>query len=201
MPIRKFTFAPGEYYHCYNRGVDKRVIFTDSDDYSYFLRSLRAYNTSKVSGKLRLNENREAVDPPVTILAYCLLPNHFHLLLRCNTEAGIGKYLQRVSGGYTMYFNQKDSRSGSLFQGKFKASHIESDQDLRQTLAYVAHNHLVHNISDPALYRSSINTRDTLVRGLASNFTSNFQVEVVDIIKTMRQEGEFSQVRGKTSNL
>ena len=140
--MRKVIFSESEYYHCYNRGVDSRKIFTNQQDYTYFLKTLRNFNTSEVLGKLRLQENREPINPPVTILSYCLLPNHYHLVLRCNDGPGLSKYMQRVSGGYTMYFNQKDNRSGSLFQGPFKAKHLQTDQDLRQVLAYVHNNNI-----------------------------------------------------------
>jgi REP element-mobilizing transposase RayT len=186
MAVRPFTFAVNEHYHCFNRGVDKRVIFVDQQDYIYFLQLLKHLNTSDVLGSLRLHKNKGPVDPPVTMLSYCLLPNHYHLILRSNIDGGVSKYLQRIAGGYTMYFNQKYERTGSLFQGKFKAKHIESDQDLRQMLAYVRYNYIVHEINDTALYRSGLNTKDDLVRGLASNFQEEAQKEVVGIIKEMR---------------
>lgn len=186
MAIRPFAFAIDEHFHCFNRGVDKRTIFIDEQDYSYFLQLLRYLNTSEALGSLRLHKNKPQINPLVTILSYCLLPNHYHLLLRSNRDGGISKYLQRVAGGYTMYFNQKYVRSGSLFQGKFKANHIENDQGLRQVLAYVRYNYLVHNIEDTALYRSGLNTKDDLVRGLASNFSVEAQREVIDIIKELR---------------
>lgn len=187
MASRPYAFAPGEIYHCYNRGVDKRTIFQDQQDYVYFLKMLRYFNTSKVLGKLRLLEFHEPIDPPVTILSYCLLPNHYHLVLRCNdVEGGLSKYLQRIGGGYTMYFNQKYERSGSLFQGKFKAKIIQSDLDLKHLLAYVTYNNTVHDIYDKNIYRSSINMKDDLVRGLSSNYGEENMREVVDIIKEMR---------------
>ncbi len=187
MAIRPVAFAPGEIFHCYNRGVDKRTIFEDQQDYVYFLKMLRHFNTSEVVGNLRLLQTREQIDPPVTILAYCLLPNHYHLVLRCNdVEGGMSKYMQRIGGGYTMYFNQKNARSGSLFQGTFKAKYIDSDSYLRHILAYVGYNNIVHNISDMNLYRSSINYKDELVRGLASDFGEENMREVVSIIKELR---------------
>lgn len=186
MAVRPFAFATDEHYHCFNRGVDKRVIFVDQQDYIYFLQLLKHLNTSAVLGSLRLHKNKEPIDPPVTMLSYCLLPNHYHLILRSNIDGGISKYLQRIAGGYTMYFNQKYERTGSLFQGKFKAKHIESDQDLRQMLAYVRYNYIVHDINDTTLYRSGLNTKDDLVRGLASNFKEEAQKQVVGIIKEMR---------------
>lgn len=187
MASRTDVFAPGEIYHCYNRGVDKRIIYEDQQDYIYFLKMLRHFNTSKVLGKLRLQELQEPVNPPVTLLSYCILPNHYHLLLRCNTEeGGVSKYLQRVGGGYTMYFNQKYQRSGSLFQGKFKSKLIDSDLYLKHILAYVRYNNIVRDIFDTKLYRTGLNTHDDLVRGLSSNFDDEHMKEIVDIIKEMR---------------
>lgn len=187
MSVRPVAFAQGEIFHCYNRGVDKRVIFMDQQDFIYFLKMLRNFNTCEVRGNLRLLENREPIEPPVTILSYCLLPNHYHLVLRCNDDTGgISKYMQRVGGGYTMYFNQKYDRTGSLFQGKFKAKHVDSDQYLRQILAYVYHNNLVHDIFDKNNYRKSLNTTVTQVRGLASNLCDKDMQEVISIIKEIR---------------
>jgi putative transposase len=187
MGVRLLSFSKDEIYHCYNRGVDKRVIFTDQQDYIYFLKLLRHFNTSEVLGSLRMVEHQTPVDPPVTILSYCLLPNHFHLVLRCNIDQpSFSKYMQRVSGGYTMYFNNKFERSGSLFQGKFKAKHVGTDEYLRTVLAYVYHNNIVHDLYDVTLYRKGLNTNDTLVRGLASNYGDEKQLEVVEIIKEMR---------------
>jgi putative transposase len=187
MAIRAVAFAPGEIFHCFNRGVDKRTIFEDQLDYVYFLKMLRHFNSSEVSGSLKSLVNKAQINPPVTILSYCLLPNHYHLVLRCNdVDGGMSKYMQRVGGGYTMYFNQKYERSGALFQGKFKANHIDSDEYLKHILAYVGFNNTVHSISDKNLYRASINYKDDLVRGLASSFSEESMLEVVDIIKEMR---------------
>ncbi len=187
MAVRVHTFAPGQIFHCYNRGVDKRTVFEDQQDYVYFLKSLRHFNTSKVAGSLRMVEKKKPIDPPVSILAYCLLPNHYHVVLRCNdVEGGLSKYMQRLGGGYTMYFNQKYKRSGVLFQGKFKARLIDSDSYLRNILAYVGYNNIVHDVYDETLFRRSVNYNDNLVRGLASNFKEEKMLEVISIIKEMR---------------
>ena len=187
MSIRPTPFVEGEIFHCYNRGTDKRTVFEDQQDFIYFLKMLRLYNTSAVKGKLRLLEKQEPINPPVTLLSYCLLPNHYHLVLRCNDSiGGLSKYMQRIGGGYTMYFNKKNERTGSLFQGMFKAKHVSSDQYLKNILAYVYHNNVVHDIFDRNLYRNSLNTNDTLVRGLASNFKDAKMLEIVEIIKKMR---------------
>lgn len=202
MAIRQHSFAPGEIFHCYNRGVDKRTIYEDQQDYVYFLKMLRYFNTSKVVGSLRLLENKEQIDPPVTILAYCMMPNHYHLVVRCNdVDGGLSKYMQRIGGGYTMYFNKKNQRSGSLFQGNFKAKHIDSNLYLKHILAYVAYNNIVHNLHDKNLYRSSLNFKDDLVRGLASNFGEDNMLEVVTIIneiRSSRRDLELEQERSET---
>ncbi len=188
MAKRPHSFAPHEIFHCFNRGVDKRTIFEDAQDYFYFLKLLRYFNTSEVKGNLRSVQNKNPVNPPITILTYSLLPNHFHLVLRCNeVEGGLSKFMQRVGGGYTMYFNQKYERSGSLFQGKFKAHHVDSDEYLKHIIAYVGYNNIVHNIDDKKLYRTSINYKDELIRGLASSFNEEKMREVVTIIKEMRE--------------
>jgi REP element-mobilizing transposase RayT len=181
---------PEEHYHCYNRGVDKRVIYQDPQDYAYFMKLLIALNTAEVFGHMRLHNGKRPINPPVTILSFCLLPNHYHIVLRCNVEGGVSKYLQRVIGGYTMYFNQKNNRTGSLFQGKFKAKHIVTDQSLSQVVAYVYRNNLVHSITDEQLFRPYINHQDTLVRGLASYQSDFHQREIVSIIKELRNDEE-----------
>lgn len=186
MGNRKHTFAPGEYYHCYNRGTEKRKVFQDAQDYDYFLKSLTAYNSQTVLGKLRLHTKTDNLESPVTILSYCLLPNHYHLILKNNVDNGISKFMQRVSGGYTMYFNKKNERSGALFQGTFKSTYVSSDQDLRQLLAYVSLNYKIHNISNEQLYRCGINNKDTLVRGLTSNKGVENMDEIIEIIKERR---------------
>lgn len=188
MANRNHVFAIDEYYHCYNRGTDKRTVFEDTQDYEYFQKSLNAYNTTLVLGKLRLYDNEiQAESKLVEILSYCLLPNHYHIILRESVEHGISQFMQRVGVGYTMYFNEKNERSGGLFQGTFKSKHIESDQDLRQVISYVTYNHMIHNIKDPALFRSKLNKSSDIVRGLTSNnmLPSNM-TEIVDIIKMHR---------------
>jgi putative transposase len=197
MAMRPHAFAPGEVFHCYNRGVDKRTVFENQQDYTYFVRMLRHFNTSKVVGSLKDIEKIEPVNPPVTILAYCILPNHYHLVVRCNdVEGGLSKFMQRVGGGYTMYFNQRYERSGSLFQGKFKARLVDSDYYLKNILAYVTYNYIVHDISDKNLYRSGLNFKDDMVRGLASSFDDGNMIEIARIIKDMRNRRQDLPLEG-----
>lgn len=188
MANRNHIFEIDEYYHCYNRGCDKRIVFADAQDYAYFLRSVAAYNSSESLGKLRLHSDLKPASKLVEIISYCLLPNHYHLILMESVENGISDFMRRVSGGYTMYFNAKYKRSGSLFQGKFKSKHIDTDQNLRQVTSYVSHNNLIHKISDPALFRSGLNTDASVVRGWTSNdvLTTDSMREVVEIIREQR---------------
>ena len=144
---RQTAFVPGEWYHCYSRGVDKRVIFTERADYDRFMMLLYAANSTpaiQVSSvaknqgpTLELVLNEERTEPPVDIGAYCLKPNHYHLLLRERVEGGITSFMRRIGTGYTMYFNLKNDRTGALFSGKFKSSHISNDEYLRRILTYI----------------------------------------------------------------
>jgi len=136
--------APQEYYHVYNRGTEKRKIFLTKSDYERFLVLLYLSNGSK---PIQLNNYRGStsvellqIDRGVTlvdIIAYCLMPNHFHLLLRQHTEGGISKFMQKMSTGYTMYFNIKNERSGALFQGRYKSVHAGDDRYLKYLFSYI----------------------------------------------------------------
>jgi REP element-mobilizing transposase RayT len=187
MARRDHSFAINEYYHCYNRGTDKREVFLDPQDFSYYLKSLKAYNDTNAYGKLRLHDENATGKKIVEIVTYSLLPNHFHLVLRQLEENGVSKFLQRVGIGYSMYFNLKYKRSGSLFQGTFKSRHIPTDQDLRQVIAYVYHNNLIHNITNPMKFRSNINQNTQIIRDLNSNNKDIGNLaEIAEIIKQQR---------------
>ncbi len=165
MSIRKVTFDEEHYYHIFNRGVDKRNIFEDSNDIKYFLNRLSDLNIDSVGTKLttqrfkRKGEKNNYIDHQklVSIIAYCLLPNHYHLILKQESENGISKFMQKLGTSHTMYFNTKYKRSGSLFQGKFKANLIDSDFGLPVLSVYVNLNYIHHKINPKmALAKSSI---------------------------------------------
>ena len=140
---RKTRFAPNEYYHIYNRGTEKRDIFMSSRDYDRLLCLLYACNQSdtvvQVQNKtlLELTKIKNGSKPLVEIAAYCLMPNHFHLLIREKEENGVSRFMQKVTTGYTMYFNKKFERTGSLFQGAFKATHVKEDRYLKYLISYI----------------------------------------------------------------
>lgn len=160
--MRKTLLATNEYYHIYNRGIDKRNIFIDKYDYLKFLTGMKEFNQSNpIESLYRLNQLRyiasrtlqdcsvlDATQTPlVKIVCYCLLPNHYHLILKQLTKNGISKFMLKLGQSYAMYFNNKQNRSGSLFQGAFKASHIKSNEQLLQLSCYVHGNPQIHKIS------------------------------------------------------
>lgn len=131
--MRKHKFVIGEYYHIYNRGVDKRETIMDQQDLRRFLESVEEFNVIEPIGsiyELSFIKNRlggRSTKPKlVSIIVYCVNPNHFHFLVTPLVEKGVEKFMQKI-GGYTRYFNQKYKRNGALFQGKFKSKHIATD--------------------------------------------------------------------------
>ncbi len=146
------AFAEGEYYHIYNRGVEKRTITEDWKDSERFLQSLELFNTIKPIGSIYNNsfkDNavlRSSTPKLVDIVAYCLNPNHYHLILTPLVDGGIEKFMQKFGTGFTNYFNEKYKRSGGLFQGKFKSAHIDSNEYLLHVSSYVNLNDRVHRL-------------------------------------------------------
>lgn len=157
------TFSNNEYYHIYNRGVDKRDIFMDANDYFRFLKSLKEFNQTRPIISLYIRDRLNVAVSPlqkdklVEIVAYCLIPNHYHLILKQLKEGGISEFMKRVNGGYTGFFNFKNERDGSLFQGKFKSIHIDSNEYLLYLSAYVNYNYKVHGNEEKYWKFSSIN--------------------------------------------
>ena len=138
---RKIVFAQGQYYHVYNRGVEKRDIFLDDGDYKRFQRLLYIANGKQpVIYKLIQGSTLESIergDQQTAIGAYVLMPNHFHLLVKEVRKGGITEFLRKLTTGYSMYFNKKYERVGALFQGTFKAKHIDRDEHLKYLFAYI----------------------------------------------------------------
>lgn len=142
---RKFNFAVGEFYHLYSRGVDKRLIFDDDKDRDRFLKLLFICNHSQPVVFRDIIKNpsiQDIFDFPadkslVDIGAYCLMPNHFHILLREKTEGGISFFMKKLLTAYSKYYNTKNKRTGALFEGNFKASHLDDDNYLKYIYTYI----------------------------------------------------------------
>ncbi len=149
--MRKQPIVTGEYYHIYNRGVDKRDIFNDKKDLYRLIESILEFNRIEVITSLaNLRKTQIAPkalsEPLVAIVAYCLNPNHFHFLLKQLVDGGIAKFMQKLQAGYTSYFNLKYSRSGSLFQGTFKSHLIKNENHFNKIIGYTNKNYQIHHI-------------------------------------------------------
>ncbi|MDP3057615.1 MAG: transposase [bacterium] len=138
---RKFEFSEGEFYHLYNRGNGKANIFLTNDDRKRFLKLLYICNSSKpvvfktIQGlPLDKIERGETI---VNIGAYCLMPNHFHILAREKIKNGISVFMGKLLTAYSMYFNKKHERTGKLFEGVFRAVHADSDRYLEHLFIYI----------------------------------------------------------------
>jgi putative transposase len=146
--LRHTPFAIGETYHIYNRGAHKANVFTNDSDYRRFLSLLFLMNGAEPIRLGRLLANRQGQslpifeekkpnEPLVDILAYALMPNHFHIVVRQKSEQGITKFFKKVLTGYSMYFNIKYQHSGILFQGPFKSVHVDNDSYFRWIFSYL----------------------------------------------------------------
>jgi len=148
----------------FNRGVDKRNIFSNRSQQYFFFNRLQLLNTTDNSKYFNNQRNKHkdqevngSGEKLVSIVAYSLLPNHYHLLLKQEVDNGISQFMQRLGTSYTMFFNQQEKRSGSLFQGKFKATHLSGEYALPTVSAYVNLNHKHHGIDlGKNLVKSSI---------------------------------------------
>lgn len=145
-------YEPGGFYHVYNRGVEKRTIFVDEADYKTFLGYLKLYLTKPNLQGQALKDDQGRTVPPsrkpnnytdvVELHAYCLMPNHFHLLLRQTDEMAMSEFMHSLIMKYVMYFNKKYRRVGSLFQGRYKCVRIESEAQFTYVSKYIHRNPL-----------------------------------------------------------
>lgn len=190
---RNIDISVGEFYHLYNRGVDKRNVFMDTEDYERFIALLYlANNTNAVH--INNHKNHQgltlmemlSIDKGETIVdigAHCLMPNHFHLLIHEKIESGISVFMQKVTTGYTMYFNKKYRRSGALFAGTFKAQHVSGDGYLKYLFAYVHLNPI--KLVDPKWKENGIFDKKK-----AEKYLNNYQhSSFLDYCSSDRKEG------------
>jgi len=142
---RNINISIDEFYHIYNRGTDKRIIFSDDYDYRRFILQMYLCNNTeqlniadllkydKPAEIFKINKEETLVD----IGAWCLMPNHFHILIKEKVAGGSVAFLQRLLTSHSKYYNKKYHRTGSLFQGPFKARHLDYDQYLKYNFTYV----------------------------------------------------------------
>ncbi len=156
--MRKHPLVTNEYYHIYNRGVDKRDIFMNKKDLNRFVLSIKQFNKIYPVGSIRDNsrdklfsrrlKRKSKEGNLVAVVCYCLNPNHFHFILKQEVDGGISEFLKRLLGGYTKYFNLVHKRNGALFQGRFKSSLIKNNKYFLKIFPYVNINHMIHNIPE-----------------------------------------------------
>ena len=185
---RLIPFSVGEYYHIYNRGTDKRKIFITDNDYRRFLVLLYLANSNK---PIRINLRKKSLlnfletdqgETFVDIGAYCLMPNHFHLLLKEKTENGISIFMQKLTTAFTMYFNKRHERNGVLFQGVFKAEHLKNDNYLKYIYSYIHLNPI--KLIDPTWRESGIKDQSK-----AEKFLKQYQYSsYLEYMNTDRKE-------------
>lgn len=153
MGNRKTYFVEGEYYHLYNRGNSKQKIFLDENDYDHFVKlmylcnSIKGINFREDIVRLKIDAwDFEREEKIISIGSWVLMPNHFHLYVAIprnsfledeETKNNISTFMKKLGTSYTMYFNKKYGRSGSLFEGKFKSVHIEDDVQAKYLFSYI----------------------------------------------------------------
>jgi len=144
-------------YHIYNRGVEKRKIFQDKQDYAVFCSYLKVYLSPKnideisrqlANPKLSRSEKTRLINMArlnnfsneIVLIAYCLMPNHFHLLVKQKSRDTIDKFMNSLGTRYTMYFNRKYDRVGKLYEGTYKAVLVTTDEQLLHLTRYIHKN-------------------------------------------------------------
>jgi putative transposase len=130
MPYRKVEFVQGHFYHIYNRGVGRQPIFREGENYLFLLRRVKQYASSL----------------DVAVIAYCLMPNHYHFLLRQDGPQPAGWLPQRVFNSYTKAFNKRYGRTGTLLEGPYKAIHIDQESYLLHLCRYIHANPVRHGL-------------------------------------------------------
>lgn len=131
--MRPHVLATGEFYHIYNRGIDKRLTFIEDADYRKFL-----------FGMLSINSGHSVLtgSPLVGIVAYAIMPNHYHFLMRQEVDGGITRLFHRLMTSYAMFFNKKYGRDGHLCSASFKSKHVTNEAHLEHLIRYIHQNPL-----------------------------------------------------------
>ena len=150
MPSKRPPIVTGEIYHIVSRAVENLKLFREDKDYFRMIHDLFEFNdVSPVSSNFRFfqklkplgfdptNFKRKMREMLVEVLAFCLMPNHLHLLIRQIRDGGISKFMKKIGGGYGVYYNQKYKRIGHLFQGKYRLVHIKNDKQLYTIFVYI----------------------------------------------------------------
>ncbi len=185
MKLRFGKLYVGGFYHVFNRGADRRIVFHDKQDVNRFLLLLDLLNSEKNlrsiqlfkrgDSDFKLEEARKT--PLVKIYAYAIMRNHFHLVLEQVAESGVSRFMQKLGTAYSKYYNERYSHAGVIFQGKYKYVELASDMRILQAISYVNLNKIVHSDRSP----TSINT--TSQSAYLEQKTSSFSVQAQEGVK------------------
>lgn len=150
MPGRSIPLVTNEIYHIFNRGVDHRPTFLNKKEFKRAIKVMNFYRFAKLPVRLSffliwakerreelLNEYEKKAERLIDIISFCLMPNHFHFLLRQKTSGGIAKFMSNFQNSYTRYFNTRHKRIGPLFLDQFKAVRIETDEQFLHVSRYI----------------------------------------------------------------
>lgn len=149
MPARTIPLVSGEYYHIFNRGINKQQVFLDARDYKRAVEAMRFYianqpvklsrffSLSNLERQKLLEKIEKEDNSLVKLICFCLMPNHFHFLLRQTKNFGISKFMSNFQNSYTRYFNTRYEKIGPIFQGQFKAVRVEDDKQLIHLSRYI----------------------------------------------------------------
>jgi len=204
MSIRKTPLIEGEYYHIYNRGNSKQEIFLDKEDYDRFIKLLYICNSEKKINfrKDIINKSINAFDfergnQIVFVGAWVLIPNHFHIYITIpkgrafgekdnekNSLNTISLFINKVCTSYSMYFNRKYGRTGSLFEGRFKSVHIKDEVQAKHLFSYIHLNPVKLIQSD--WKESGIKDKDSVLKFLSEYKWSSYQ----DYVGVRRKENK-----------
>lgn len=221
MPSRKIPLISGEIYHVFNRSIAKQPIFNTKRDYNRFLEAINYYkfldtpfrfsHFFRMDSKERasLMENLKKNNKLVQILAFCIMPNHFHLLVRQLEDNGILTLVKNIQNSYAKYFNIKYKRTGSLFQEQFKAIRLETDEQLLHVSRYIHINpltaYIVKNIAELISYPWTSfmdyvgnNERDIIN---TSEILAFFPSGKKDFLRFNRDQENYQKVLGRIKHL
>jgi putative transposase len=186
MPTKRLKLSNNEIYHIVVRGIEGRNIFSNERDYSRAIRnffefndshavswSFRRENVSRTEFEKRSRTTTTERDLLVEVLAFCLMPNHIHLLLKQIKDGGISKFMRKFGAGYVGYFNRKYERQGHLFQGRFRAVHIKTDNQLRSVFVYIHTNPAA--LIDPNWKEGGIGNPEKIIKFIGNYKWSSYQ--------------------------
>src|SRR3989344_7524884 len=179
MTNRKISFSPNEWFHCFNRGIDRRLIFNRNEDRERFLQLLYICNSTQNIHRsdFLLRQTKEILalprkNPIVSIGSYCLMSNHYHLLLKEIIDGGITQFMRKLGTAYTMYFNKKYERTGNLLTKPFRARHIGEDRYFQRVVDYIHCNPA--ELIEPGWKNGTVHNIDNLEKKLLKYRYSSF---------------------------